>query len=248
MEDFEYGLNAEEPHGSLPEADGSPETVAVAMGEDPASGEDAANAQLEPAPEQDRPDGQPEEQPKKKRVSRRKADKAAESGALEGAGGASNPDASGEDGEPPPTGDAPSVGELPEAGQLEPDAGSGTAETLVVMGLAEPDEDDPPTGEPPQLEAPKPAVGNSPAGVGDAPEEQPAAPEQPRRTAPRPRVGRQADGHSPLLSLKLNDLDRDLTEQERQEWNDIYASMKCSVKSGMCRWWCALIRMEHSSR
>lgn len=59
------------------------------------------------------------------------------------------------------------------------------------------------------------------------------------RNAPRPRPVSErarlktAEDHASLLSLKLNRLDRDLTEQERQEWNDIYASFRAkSVLTG----------------
>ena len=93
------------------------------------------------------------------------------------------------------------------------------------------------------LETPEtvPPDGELPAGEeallpGEAalPPEQPSPPEEtPRTAAPRPRAGRPAEGHSPLLSLKLNELDRNLTEQERQEWNDIYASFRSkSVLTG----------------
>ena len=44
---------------------------------------------------------------------------------------------------------------------------------------------------------------------------------------------RSANNHSRLLSLDLNKLDRDLTEPERQEWNNIYASFRSkSVLTG----------------
>ena len=44
---------------------------------------------------------------------------------------------------------------------------------------------------------------------------------------------RSANNHSRLRSLDLNKLDRDLTEPERQEWNNIYASFRSkSVLTG----------------
>lgn len=58
-------------------------------------------------------------------------------------------------------------------------------------------------------------------------------PERTRPAASRSRPTRSANSHSRLLSLDLNELDRNLTEQERQEWNDIYASFRSkSVLTG----------------
>ena len=54
-----------------------------------------------------------------------------------------------------------------------------------------------------------------------------------RPATPRARPTRSANNHSRLLSLDLNKLDRDLTEPERQEWNNIYASFRSkSVLTG----------------
>lgn len=57
-------------------------------------------------------------------------------------------------------------------------------------------------------------------------------PNPPKRAAPKPKPAPKAAKKS-LLSLKLNDLDRDLSEEERQEWNEIYASFRAkSVLTG----------------
>lgn len=166
----------------------------------------------------------PEEPPKKKRTARKKTEKAADDSGpapgdtLEGGG------------DPPAPGDAPledgPLGEgLSEADQLDP-APDAAAEGIVVMGLAEQDvsgEGDVPAENPEPVEAAVP-----PPAQPDAPE-----PERTRPAAPRARPARSANNHSRLLSLDLNRLDRDLTEPERQEWNNIYASFRSkSVLTG----------------
>lgn len=163
-----------------------------------------------------------EEPPKKKRTSRKKTEKAVDAPAPG--------DALEEDGEPPVPEDAPledgPLGEgLTEADQLDPEP-EAAADGIVVMGLAEQDvsgESDMPTEEPEPGEAAVPALPQP-----DAPE-----PERTRPAAPRARPTRSANNHSRLLSLDLNKLDRDLTEPERQEWNNIYASFRSkSVLTG----------------
>lgn len=43
-----------------------------------------------------------------------------------------------------------------------------------------------------------------------------------------------AGGHKRIYDLKLNDLDRDLSAEQRQEWNDVYASFRSkTVLTGM---------------
>lgn len=222
MEDFEYGLNTEEQSGGVPDAvaadngvPGASEPVPMVDGSG-LPGEGAA-----PESGQDRTEMAAEEPPKKKRASKKKTDKEA--------GG----DAPEDGAEPLMTEGAPSGEGLPEADQLDPNAGGGASENLVVMGLAEQGPGDPPAGELPEAVVSEPAAGNTSVGLGDMSPEQPAAPERARQSAPRPKAGRPADGHSPLLSLKLNELDRGLTERERQEWNDIYASFRSkSVLTG----------------
>lgn len=149
-----------------------------------------------------------EEPPKKKRASRKKADKVEEAA----------PDTSESGGEPFPLGDIPL--EPPEGNQPD-QAAEAAAGDCVVMGLAEQEEDDPP----PEL----------PLMEGDAAEPPQPATEKPSasRAPSRSRAGRSTEGRRPLLSLDLNELDRGLTEQERQEWNDIYASYRSkSVLTG----------------
>lgn len=209
-DDLNYGVPMEEQPAPQPE--GLPEAAEPGGGFDtaePMDGTPGEGAGPEPVENAAGPDTA-EEPPKKKRVSRKKADKAAEGDAsVEAAAGA------------PMDGIAPPDRELPEDDQLDPETGDGASENLMVMGLAEPE-----AAEQPPEEAPVPAAE-------DAQPEQPAAPERPRRTAAKPRAGRPAEGHSSLLSLKLNELDRGLTEQERQEWNDIYASYRSkSVLTG----------------
>ena len=162
-----------------------------------------------------------EEPPKKKRTSRKKTEKAADDPApVPG-------DTLEEGKDPPAPGDAPPedgpLGEgLTEADQLDPEP-TATADGIVVMGLAEQDVSDAPAEEPESVEAAVP----SPAQP-DAPE-----PERTRPATPRARPTRSANNHSRLLSLDLNKLDRDLTEPERQEWNNIYASFRSkSVLTG----------------
>ena len=165
----------------------------------------------------------PEEPPKRKRTTRKKAEKveevAPDSGeALEG----------GED--PPAPGDMSPEDSLLEdsssgADRLDPEPGA-SAEGVVVMGLAEqgePEGDDVPDGELPPVDETVP-----PPSRPDTPD-----PERTRPAAFRPRPARSANNHSRLLSLDLNELDWDLTEPERQEWNDIYASFRSkSVLTG----------------
>lgn len=218
MEDFEYGLNTEEQPGGVPgtAADSGASEPVPMMDGNGLPGEGAA-----PEPGQDGAEMAPEEQPKKKRASRKKTDKAADNGVSEGGA------------EPPMAAGAPSEEGLLEADWLDPEAGEGASENLVVMGLAEQGSDAPPAGELPETGIPESTAENPPASSDDMPPEPPAASGQPRRTAPKPRAGRPAEGHSPLLSLKLNELDRGLTERERQEWNDIYASYRSkSVLTG----------------
>lgn len=155
----------------------------------------------------------PEEPPKRKRTTRKKAEKGPEGPAPE------STDAP-EDGEDLP---APKDGPegLSEADQLDP--APDAAEDIVVMGLAEQDVGDAPAEEQEPVEA-----AGLPPSQPDVPE-----PERAQPTAPRARPTRSANNHSRLLSLDLNRLDRDLTEPERQEWNNIYASFRSkSVLTG----------------
>lgn len=163
----------------------------------------------------------PEEPPKRKRAARKKTGKAADDSdpapgdTLEGS----------EDLPAPENGsleDSPLGEGLSEADQLDPETGT-AAEGIVVMGLAEQDVGDAPAEEQEPVEAAGP-----PPSQPDVPE-----PERTRPTAPRARPTRSANNHSRLLSLDLNRLDRDLTEPERQEWNNIYASFRSkSVLTG----------------
>ena len=154
----------------------------------------------------------PEEPPKRRRTTRKKAEDTASVPA-----------------------DAPEAGEelpvpedgpenLSEGDHLDPEPG--IAEDIVVVGLAEQAEisvDDTPAEAPVSEET----------AVSSAPPPDTPKPERTRPAAPRPRAGRSASNHSRLLSLDLNELDRDLTEQERQEWNNIYASFRSkSVLTG----------------
>lgn len=195
--------------------DAMPEGLPEAALDVPGPAEDGADA-LIPQPPEDG-DGQggveaappPEEPPKKKRASRKKTDKPEE----------------------PPAEDTAPMERLPEADQLDPEAGVGPSDTLDVMGLADQEAAGPPADSLQEGENAVPMDAPPPVG-NDAPAVQPAA-QRPERAAPRPKAGRPADGHSSLLSLKLNELDRGLTEQERQEWNDIYASFRAkSVLTG----------------
>lgn len=160
-----------------------------------------------------------EEPPKKKRTARKKTEKAADAPAPG--------DALEEDGEPPMPEDAPledgPLGEgLTKADLLDPEPNA-AVDGIVVMGLAEQDVSDAPAEEPESVEAAVPPLSQP-----DAPE-----PERTRPAAPRARPTRSANNHSRLLSLDLNKLDRDLTEPERQEWNNIYASFRSkSVLTG----------------
>ncbi len=208
MDDFEFGVPMEG-------MDAMPEGLPEAALDVPGPAEDGADA-LIPQPPEDG-DGQggveaappPEEPPKKKRASRKKTDKPEE----------------------PPAEDTAPMERLPEADQLDPEAGVGPSDTLDVMGLADQEAAGPPADSLQEGENAVPMDAPPPVG-NDAPAVQPAA-QRPERAAPRPKAGRPADGHSSLLSLKLNELDRGLTEQERQEWNDIYASFRAkSVLTG----------------
>ncbi len=210
MDDFEFGVPMEG-------MDAMPEGLPEAALDVPGPAEDGADA-LIPQPPEDG-DGQggveaapsPEEPPKKKRASRKKADKPEEPPTEDADGPVED------GGTPPMAEDAAPVERLPEADQLDPEAGNSSSDTLDVMGLAAQEDaasmDEPPVGD------------NEPA--------RQSAPQRPERAAPRPKAGRPAEGHSSLMSLKLNELDRGLTEQERQEWNDIYASFRAkSVLTG----------------
>jgi len=127
-------------------------------------------------------------------------------------------------------GGLPPDGSLSDDDLLDPKEASGSPEEYMVMGLAGEPETGQPDGQAPE-EGAEPAEELPPVEKEGAPPAQPAA--EARRTAARPRSGRPAAGHSPLLSLKLRELDRNLTEEERQEWNDIYASYRSkSVLTG----------------
>lgn len=226
MDDFEFGMPMEEqtsPPGDPPEAAAALDAAgpaedgnAAPVPEPPEAGAGQDGAEAEPPPE---------DPPKKKRASRKKTDKPEEPPAEDAAGPVED------GGKPPMAEDAVPAEDLSEADQLDPEAGAGPSDTLDVMGLADQEAAGPPA-EPPQeeenavpMDAPPPVGDDVPAGQPDA--------RRPERAAPRPKAGRPADGHSSLLSLKLNELDRGLTEQERQEWNDIYASFRAkSVLTG----------------
>lgn len=158
---------------------------------------------------------EPEEPPKKKRASRKKAEKTAEEAqevdnAVEG---------------------------LPaEDDGLDPGDGTASdeADQFIVMGLAgetpvEPDSAAPvlEVDEVSEVLEAEPLPEDAADGM---PEPEASLPEVRSPTRPRPAIEpvrpRTAEPHAALLSLKLNRLDRDLTEQERQEWNDIYASFR----------------------
>ena len=77
---------------------------------------------------------------------------------------------------------------------------------LLVMGLASEGEE-PPAGErAEEVQTPTPAPSRSPM--------------------TRPRENRPVNGHTPLMSLNLNEMDRGLSREEREEWNEIYASYR----------------------
>ena len=57
----------------------------------------------------------------------------------------------------------------------------------------------------------------------------------------RPRENRPVSGHTPLMSLNLNEMDRGLSREEREEWNEIYASYRSkSLISGRIMVWTAI--------
>lgn len=165
---------------------------------------------------------EPEEPPKKKRASRKKTEKTAEE--------AQEVDNAVED--------------LPaEDDGLDPGDGTASdeADQFIVMGLAGETPVEPDLAAPvleadevsevleaePLLED---AVDGIPGPVASLPEVRSPTRPRPASEPVRPRT---AEPHASLLSLKLNRLDRDLTEQERQEWNDIYASFRSkSVLTG----------------
>lgn len=93
------------------------------------------------------------------------------------------------------------------------------------LGVAEPTEDgaDVPIPQPPEAGAGHGGVEAEPP-----PEEPPKKKRASRKKTDKPEES-PAEGHSSLMSLKLNELDRGLTEQERQEWNDIYASFRSKL-------------------
>ena len=64
----------------------------------------------------------------------------------------------------------------------------------------------------------------TPVPSGDGEAAPPAVPEA--AVVPRPRENRPAGGHAPLMALDLRQLDRDLSREEREEWNEIYASYR----------------------
>lgn len=171
----------------------------------------------------------PEEPPKKKRAARKKAENAVDDPApapgdtLEEGENLPAP-------EDVPLEDDPLGEGLSQSDQLDPEP-TAAADGIVVMGLAEQDvsgESDMPTSDMPTEEPEPGEAAVPPLPQPDAPE-----PERTRPAAPRARPTRSANNHSRLLSLDLNKLDRDLTEPERQEWNNIYASFRSkSVLTG----------------
>lgn len=101
-----------------------------------------------------------------------------------------------------------------------------------MMGLSDM-EAGPSVEQPPGPEEAESMMEPPPSDTADVPREAPTGSEPSRPASSRTKVGRPADGHSSLFSLKLNELDRNLTERERQEWNDIYASYRAkSVLTG----------------
>lgn len=82
---------------------------------------------------------------------------------------------------------------------------------LLVMGLAS-EVEEPPAGEAPADES--------------AEEVQTPTPARSRSPMTRPRENRPVSGHTPLMSLNLNEMDRGLSREEREEWNEIYASYR----------------------
>lgn len=233
MESMEYGIPVEEQMTQQP--GGLPETAEPGLVPESPDHPPREDAEAGGTPEPGTNEGEVlEAAPKKKRAAKKKTEKVEGAapeggGALEASDGQAPLETPENGGAPPPLPETvPSDGELPEADRLDPEAGSAGSGDMVVVGLADQEGDDLPDGElPAGEEALLP-------GETALPPEQPSPPEEaPRTAAPRPRAGRPAEGHSPLLSLKLNELDRNLTEQERQEWNDIYASFRSkSVLTG----------------
>lgn len=232
MEAMEYGIPMEEQ--TPQQSEGLSETPGIVPEfADPMPREDGEPLTMpEPAPGLNGEEG-PETAPKKKRTVRKKTEKkedaASEESALETPADASllETPANGEGLSSPET--VPPEGELPEADRIDPDAESSGAGEVVVVGLADPEQNNLPKGE-----AGSGAEEIVPLGEDTLPPAQPSLSKAvPKAAAPRPRAGRPAEGHSPLLSLRLNEMDRNLTEQERQEWNDIYASFRSkSVLTG----------------
>lgn len=242
METLENGIPMEE-NGAPVEGQDVQQPGGPPEMPEPDSGAEAGGAATVEA---ETPEGQPpepepgaEEQPaetppKRRRTTRKKAEKAEDAAPEDGAA-APVPDNPGDSGElhvPDGTlpGGLPPDGSLSDDDLLDPKEVSGSPEEYVVMGLAGEPETGQPDGQAPE-EGAEPAEELPPVEKEGAPPAQPAA--EARRTAARPRSGRPAAGHSPLLSLKLRELDRNLTEEERQEWNDIYASYRSkSVLTG----------------
>lgn len=225
MDDFEYGSPAE--NLAAPPSEGTEDAALDVPW--PVEGNADAPASQPPEDGDGRDDAEPEtppeEPPKKKRASRKKADKPEQPLAGDAADSPETGDAQ------PMAEDAAPGKDLSDADQLGMVTGDGAGVALDVVGLAAPEENAP-FDDPPRAEAAS-EPGEPPADLADAPSEQADNPGRPSRAAPRPKAGRPAESHSSLGSLKLNDLDRDLTEQERQEWNDIYASFRAkSVLTG----------------
>ncbi|MCM1233106.1 MAG: hypothetical protein NC489_23545 [Ruminococcus flavefaciens] len=225
METMDYGIPME--GQEVQQTDAAPETLEMEGGL-PAVMEGASAEELAAAEslgEQGQEDAQAEPPPKKKRTAKKKAEKE-DSGVPEES---TVPLDAPANGDMPAAGDAPPGGDLPEDDGLDPQ--SGGSEAYMVMGLADQEESAPPDGQP--LEEGPSAEEKPPVEQAAPLLDPPPASETAPQTAPRPRAGRPANGHSSLLSLKLNELDRNLTEQERQEWNDIYASFRSkSVLTG----------------
>ena len=178
------------------------ETLEVFEVQAPEAEEPAEAKQSEPAPQ---PEAE-ESPPKKKRASRKKADTPIEELPPEDTEESSVPELAVE-AEPGPV-------ELSQEGA--PDG--------LVLELDPLEEDCEPLSEPDSELTEPPQEAGSAAELPVEKEEHPA---EMRNLEPRPREGRMAKGqHSPLLSLKLNQLDRELTEEERAEWNEIYASFR----------------------
>lgn len=242
QDDARQDLVPGKPASDVPASDGSDQSGAPAEAseESPTSSPEGLPSSLESPPlgdAQQEADTSPATKPKRKRPSRKKAAEdtfvPSDEGSPEGtpAGSLLNEESCAADLIGSSEADAPGGShDILNSSDEESGESPDTETSAFVLEAA--DVKDGPEPTPEGVDIGEPAEVDSPAPSEEPPPAQASPPQRPRRTSSAGKgitkqfASRPLSDKPSLLSLDLNKLDQDLTEDERNEWNAIYASYR----------------------